>query len=185
MEKRTQTPSTVLYPLPVVLVSCGNGSSANIITLAWAGTLCSDPPTVGLGIRPSRYSFQLIKEEGAFVVNVPRADQTELVDYCGTVSGRDTDKWTDCGFTRQPGTAVDVPLIEECPVNIECSLEKVVELGSHHLFIGKVVAVQADANVLDAKGQLHPMEADPVAYLNGEYRRIGEVLGTFGFSRRG
>ena len=111
MEKRIREPSTVLYPLPVVLVSCGGGSQANIITLAWAGTLCSDPPTIGLGIRPSRHSFGLIKEGGEFVVNLPRAGQVELVDYCGMVSGRDVDKWTECSFTKQAGTEVTVPSI--------------------------------------------------------------------------
>ena len=185
MEKRVQTPSTVLYPLPVVLVSCGSGPGANIITLAWAGTLCSDPPIVGLGIRPSRHSYDLIREGGAFVVNLPSAAQVEQVDFCGLVSGRDTDKWAECGFTRHPGREVDVPAIAECPVNIECSLEKVVELGTHHLFMGEVLAILADVDVLDEDERLHPMEAEPVAYLNGEYRRIGELLGTFGFSKRG
>ena len=183
MEKRIQKPSTVLYPLPVVMVSCGRGAGANIITLAWAGTLCSDPPMVGLGIRPSRHSYELIQEEGAFVVNVPRASQVEWVDYCGTVSGRDTDKWDACGFTRHAATAVDVPAIGECPVNIECSLKKVVPLGAHHLFIGEVVAVQADVDALDERGRLDPTRAEPVAYVNGEYRGLGDLLGTFGCSK--
>lgn len=184
MEKRIQKPSTVLYPLPVVLVSCGSGAGANIITLAWAGTLCSDPPTVGLGIRPSRHSYELIEEEGAFVVNVPRASQVGWVDYCGTVSGRDVNKWDACGFTRHPATEVDVPAIGECPVNIECSLSQVVPLGTHHLFIGEVLAVQTDVDTLDERGRLDPARAEPVAYVSGEYRGLGDLLGTFGCSTR-
>jgi len=184
MEKRITKPSTVLYPLPVVLVSCGNGPTANIITLAWVGTVCSEPPAVGIGIRPSRHSYQLIKEEGAFVVNVPRADQIELVDYCGMVSGRDTDKWDACGFTQQAGVDVDVPVIAECPVNIECSLKEIVPLGSHHLFIGEVTAVQVDVDVLDESERLDPARAEPVAYVGGEYRGLGDLLGTFGCSIR-
>lgn len=184
MEKRVQKPSTALYPLPVVLVSCGKGARANIITLAWAGTICSDPPMVGLGIRPSRHSFELIKEEEAFVVNVPRAGQVQMVDYCGMVSGRDTDKWEACGFTQKAGVDVDVPMIAECPVNIECSLKEIVPLGSHHLFIGEVTAVQVDVDVLDESEWMDPARAEPVAYVGGEYRGLGDLLGTFGCSSR-
>jgi flavin reductase (DIM6/NTAB) family NADH-FMN oxidoreductase RutF len=185
MAKVTRSPTTALYPVPAVVVSCGIGSRANIITLAWVGTLCSNPPMVGLGVRPSRHSHDLIKDVGEFVVNLPTVDQVEWVDYCGMVSGRDEDKWAASGFTPIPGTEVAVPLIAECPVNIECRLEQTLSLGSHDLFIGRVVAVQIDEAVLDDRGRLDVAKASPLAYVNGDYRRVAEMLGTHGFSRRG
>ncbi len=184
MTKISRDPTTALYPLPAVLVSCGVGSRANIITLAWAGTLCSDPPSVGIGVRPSRHSHGLIQNGGEFVVNLPRADQVQWVDYCGTVSGRDEDKWAACEFTRVAGVEVGVPLIAECPVNIECRLAQTLCLGSHDLFIGHVVGVQMDEAVIDDRGRLDVAKAEPLTYLSGEYRRVGELLTTHGFSRR-
>lgn len=184
MTKAVKEPTTVLYPLPAVLVSCGAGEQSNIITLAWAGTLCSAPPQVGIGVRPSRHSHGLIKGVGEFVVNIPTAEQVEFVDYCGTVSGRDEDKWAACDFARASAAEVDVPLIAECPVNMECRLQQTLTLGSHDLFIGEVLAVQIDEDVLDERGRLDVAEIDPFAYLNGEYRRVGELLGTFGYSGR-
>jgi flavin reductase (DIM6/NTAB) family NADH-FMN oxidoreductase RutF len=184
MAKVVRNATTALYPLPAVLVSCGIGSQANIITLAWAGTLCSSPPLVGLGVRPSRHSHELITDVGEFVINLPRADQVRLVDHCGVVSGRDEDKWAVCGFTAIPGAEVAVPLIAECPVNIECRVRQTISLGSHDLFIGEVMSIQMDEGVLDDRGRLEVAQADPFAYLNGDYRRVGELLGTFGFSKR-
>jgi flavin reductase (DIM6/NTAB) family NADH-FMN oxidoreductase RutF len=184
MAKVTRKPGTVLYPVPAVMVSCGAGERANIITLAWVGTLCSEPPLVGIGVRPSRYSHGLIQQVGEFVVNLPAASQARWVDYCGMVSGRDEDKWAACGLTRVPATEVQVPLIAECPVNIECRVQQVLSLGSHDLFIGQVVAVQMDEAVLDGRGRLDLAKAKPFAYLNGEYRQVGELLGTFGYSRQ-
>lgn len=184
MAKITRAPSTALYPVPAVLVSCGVDSRANIITLAWVGTLCSKPPLLGLGVRPSRHSHGLIEEAGEFVVNLPIADQVEWVDYCGTVSGRDEDKWEVCGFTPHSGAEVEVPLIAECPVNLECRLEQTLSIGSHDLFIGQVVAVQMDEAVVDEQGSFDVAKAHPLAYLNGDYHRIGEHLATHGFSKR-
>jgi flavin reductase (DIM6/NTAB) family NADH-FMN oxidoreductase RutF len=184
MAKVTRKPGTVLYPVPVVLVSCGTGAQANIITLAWVGTLCSEPPLVGIGVRPSRHSHGLIKELGEFVVNLPSAEQVKLVDHCGVVSGRDEDKWAACGFTRAPAAEVQVPLVAECPVNIECRLRQTLSLGSHDVFVGEVVAVQMDESVLDEQGHLDLDKAGPYAYLGGEYRRVGERLGTFGYSKK-
>jgi len=184
MSKVTKKPGTVLYPVPAVLVSCGTGDRANIITLAWVGTLCSEPPLVGIGVRPGRHSHGLIEEIGEFVVNLPSAQQLRWVDYCGIVSGRDEDKWVACGFTPALASHVQVPLIAECPVNIECRLHQTLSLGSHDLFIGRVVAIQMDEAVLDERGRLDLAKASPFAYLNGEYREIGERLGTFGYSRK-
>jgi len=182
MVKVTKKPATVLYPVPVVLVSCGTGQRANIITLAWVGTLCSEPPLVGVGVRPSRHSHGLIKEVGEFVVNLPNVEQARWVDYCGIVSGRDEDKWAACGFTQAPATEVQVPVIAECLVNIECRVQQVLSLGSHDLFIGQVVAVQMDESVLDERGRLDLAKARPFAFLNGQYWGMGELLGSFGYS---
>jgi len=182
MTKVIKKPTTALYPVPAVLVSCGVGKQANIITLAWVGTLCSKPPLMGIGVRPSRHSHGLIEKNGEFVINLPRAEQAELVDHCGVVSGRDEDKWAACGFTQAPAAEVQVPLIAECFVNIECRLQQTLSLGSHDLFIGEIVAVQMDEAVLNEKGQLDFTQAKPFAFLIREYRQIGGQLGTFGYS---
>ncbi|MFQ6102370.1 MAG: flavin reductase family protein [Anaerolineae bacterium] len=184
MAKITKRPATVLYPVPAVLVSCGTGAQANVITLAWVGTLCSEPPLVGIGVRPNRYSYGLIKEVGEFVINLPDVDQVKWVDYCGMVSGRDEDKWSACGFTQAPATQVQVPIIAECPVNIECRVQQILSLGSHDLFIGEAVAMQMDEAVLDERGRLDFAKTKPFAFLVGEYRQIGEQLGTFGYSKK-
>ena len=184
MTKIIKKPTTILYPIPAVMVSCGTGSQANIITLAWVGTLCSQPPLVGISVRPSRHSHGLIREAAEFVVNLPDADQVRWVDYCGVVSGRDVDKWAACGFTPAPATEVQTPLIAECPVNIECRVRRTLSLGSHDLFIGEVLAVQVDEAVLDEHGRIDFAKARPFAFLNGEYRQVGELLGRIGYSKK-
>ena len=183
MAKVTKKPTTVLYPLPAVLASCGTGAQANIIALAWVSTLCSKPPMVGIGVRQSRHSYGLIEKTGEFVLNLPNADQVEWVDYCGMVSGRDEDKWAACGFTQAPATEVQAPIIAECPVNIECRVQQILPLGSHNLFIAEVVAVQMNEEVLDERGRLDFSKVEPFAFLVGEYRRVRERLGAFGYSR--
>jgi flavin reductase (DIM6/NTAB) family NADH-FMN oxidoreductase RutF len=125
----------------------------------------------------------LIREIGEFVVNLPSAEQTVWLDYCGVVSGRNVDKWEACGFARAPAVKVRVPVIAQCPVNIECRLRQTLSLGTHDLFIGEVLAVQTDEDVLDRRGAIDFAKAKPMAYLNGEYRRVGDLLGTFGFSK--
>jgi len=185
MTKLVKRPSTALYPLPVVLVTCGSDDQANIITLAWVGTICSDPPAVGVSIRPSRHSHGLISQAGEFVVNIPTADLVAQVDYCGQVSGRDVDKWAACGFTPQPGSAVTAPLIAQCPVNLECKLARTIPLGTHDLFVGEIVAVQLDEAILDDRGHIDYAKAHPFAYLGGQYRGIGELLGQYGDWREG
>jgi len=185
MAKLVKRPSTVLYPVPVVLVTCGSGDQANIITLAWVGTICSDPPAVGTAIRPSRYSYDLIRQAEEFVVNIPTADLVAQVDYCGQVSGRDVDKWAACGFIPEPGTAVATPLIAQCPVNLECKLARIIPLGAHDLFVGEIVAVHLDEAISDDRGRIDYTKARPLAYLGGQYRGIGELLGQFGDWREG
>lgn len=183
MAKVKKAPFTVLYPIPAVLVSCGH-EKPNIITLAWVGTVASTPPQVGISIRPERYSCGLVEETGEFVVNIPTAEQARLVDLCGNVSGRDTDKWAETGLTPGPGLKVKTPIIVQCPVNIECRVRHILNLGSHKLFIGEILAVQVNEEILDESGEIDFEKADPCVYLGGEYWRTGELLGTFGFSTR-
>ncbi len=176
--------TTALYPVPAVLVSCGV-ERPNIITLAWVGTLCSDPPTVGIGVRPGRYSHGLIAASGEFVVNLPRADQVAVVDYCGQVSGREVDKWAACRLTPVNGSKVHTPLIAECPIALECRVAQQVTLGSHDLFIGEVLAVQVDEEIVDAQEGMQYERAQLLTYAGGDYFRLGERLGRFGDWRFG
>lgn len=185
MVKLVKRPSTYLYPVPAVLVTCGAGDQANIITLAWVGTICSDPPMVGISIRPSRHSNGLIRQTEEFVVNIPTADLVAQVDYCGQVSGRDVDKWAACGFTPEPGSAITTPLIAQCPVNLECKLARIIPLGTHDLFVGEIVAVHVDEAILDDRSHVDYTKAQPFAYLGGQYRGIGELLGQYGDWREG
>jgi len=177
--KVIKPPSTALYPVPVVLVSCGI-DRPNLITLAWVGVTCSEPPVIGIGVRPGRFSHSLISEAGEFVVNIPRADQVAIVDYCGNASGRDVDKWAACGLTPVPASQVRVPLVAECPINLECRVIHHLSLGSHDLFLGQVVAVQADDDLLTAEGRLDYGRARPLAYVGGEYRQVGGPVGHHG-----
>jgi flavin reductase (DIM6/NTAB) family NADH-FMN oxidoreductase RutF len=176
--------STALYPVPVVLVSCGV-EKPNIITLAWAGIVCSQPPAVAIAIRPERLSHSLIGSAGEFVVNLPRADQLKIVDYIGHVSGRTVDKWAACRLTPAAAQKIRTPLIAECSVALECRTLQRLPLGTHELFIGEVLAVQADEAVLNSQGQVDYERADLFAYASGDYFRLGEKLGTFGDWRAG
>ena len=171
--------STALFPLPAVLVSCGH-ERPNIITLAWVGTVCSDPPAVGIGVRPERFSHSLLVKTGEVVVNLPRAGQVSIVDYCGHASGRDVDKWAACGLTQAPASKVGVPLIAECPVALECRVTHQLTLGTHDLFVGEVLAVQADEEVLDEHGRLDQERAQAFAFVRGYYYELGGLLGRFG-----
>lgn len=181
--KIQRRPATVLMPVPAVLVSVADGpKKANIITLAWAGTVCSAPPMVGIAVRQSRYSYELLQRTHDFVVNVPRASQVEQVDFCGNASGRDVDKFKACKFHKERATRVTSPLIRECPVNLECVTRHRLSLGAHDLFIGEIVAVHCDEEVVDSRGRLIPAKVDPLAYLHGEFWTVGEKIGTYGYS---
>lgn len=183
MAKRILNGSTALYPVPAALITCADGNGQqNIVTLAWVGTVCSDPPLVAIGINPKRHSHQLIKDSGEFVVNLPRASQVHETDYCGTRSGRDIDKFEGTGFTTAPASQVKAPLIAECPVALECKVRQTLSLGSHDVFIGEVVAVQADEDVLVGQ-RLDPGRLSPLAYVAGTYWTLGEPVGSHGVSR--
>ena len=173
----------MLYPVPAVMVSVAEKEGkSNIITVAWAGTVCTNPPMLTISVRPERYSYHMIKETGEFVVNLTTEDLAFATDYCGVKSGRDTDKWRDMKLTREPASKVSVPLIKESPVNLECKVVRVDELGSHHMFLAEVVAVNVDEKYMDERDTFHLSKAKPLAYSHGRYYGLGELLGTFGYS---
>ena len=176
--------STALYPVPAVVVSCGL-DQPNLITLAWVGTVCSEPPAVSIAVRPERYSYNLLVEAGEFVVNLPGAGQVNIVDHCGSVSGRDVDKWAACNLTPAPANKIRTPLIAECPVALECRVSHQLTLGVHDLFIGEVLAVQVDENALGDQGKLDYRQMQLLSFAGGYYFRSGDLLGRFGDWRRG
>ncbi len=184
-EKTFHEPDTSLFPVPAVMVSCASkdGKRSNIITLAWVGILSSDPPIIGIAIRPSRFSYGLISETGEFAVNLPSEDQTRAMDLCGRITGKDTDKFAEAGLTAIKANKIKAPLIKECPVNLECKVVKVLKdfSKSHHLFLGEVVAVAMNG---DLKGKLDIGKIKPVAFCAGKYFGIGQLLGSIGFSRK-
>ena len=186
IRKTSWKPGNMLSPVPVVLVSCGGtkGWKPNLITIAWTGSVCSDPPMLSIAVRPERYSHAVIKTTGEFVVNVPSADQAKATDWCGVVSGRDVDKFAGAGLTPAAGRKVACPLVLECPLNIECRVRKSLELGSHTLFLAEVVAVQVSSQLVDARGRLNLQKASLIAFAHGHYFALGRHLGHFGFSVR-
>lgn len=186
IQKESWKPGTVLAPLPPVLLSCGSRGEgeANIITIAWAGTVCSDPPMVSFSIRPERHSFAIIEKTRECVINIPPASEAKHVDWCGMVSGRDVDKFEHTGFTQGKSTHLRCPHIIECPINIECRVRKTMSLGSHVLFIAEVVAVQVSKRHIDANGRLDIEDCALLAYAIGNYYRLGPLIDHFGFSVR-
>jgi len=183
--KIRKKPFTALFPCPVVLVTCvDTAGEPNIITLAWAGTVCSEPPMVGLGIRPTRHSHKLIENSKEFVVNIPPAKILNETDYCGVTSGKDLDKFSKTGLTPEQADKVKAPLIRECPVNMECILKNRIPLGAHDLFLGEIVQVHIDQNILDEKGNINFTKAGPFVYNVGEYWSIHKKIGTYGFSKQ-
>lgn len=185
MGKRILKLDTALYPTPAVLVtSAGPDGKPNVMTVAWTGILCSDPPYVSISIRKSRYSYGLVKESGEFVINLTAEDLVRDLDYCGIASGRDEDKFANAGLTLLPASVVKAPLIAEAKVHLECKVRQIIQLGSHHVFVSEVVATQADESVLDSRGRLDASKLHPVAYINHEYWGIGGQLGKFGFTKK-
>ena len=185
IRKRRLKPGTVLSPTPAVLVTVqGSDGKSNIITLAWVGIVCSDPPMMSISIRPSRHSHQLVEESGAFVINIPTEKLVRETDYCGVVSGRKEDKFEGAGLTPVPAEKVNAPLILECPVNIECEVRRTLRLGAHDMYIGEVVAVHADEAVM-RDGKLDIAAIRPFVYCPGDaqYWNLGTVIGSYGFTK--
>lgn len=185
MPKLVWKPSTLLYPVPVLMVSCqGKGGKPNIITVAWAGTVCSDPPMLSIAVQPRRFSYQLLKETGEFVANLPTERLAFAVDFCGVRSGREVDKFAHLKLTPEKASVVGVPMIKECPVNIECRVRQTLPLGSHELFLAEVVAINVDEGLVQETGRLDLGKARLLAYVHGHYYGMGKPLGHFGFSVR-
>lgn len=184
MSKQQWKPGNLLYPLPAVMVSCaGHSTRANIITVAWTGTVCTNPPLCYISVRPERHSYRLIRETGEFVVNLTTRRLARQTDWCGVRSGREFDKFKETGLTALPAEHLQyAPLIAECPVNIECRVMEVKELGSHHMFLAQVLGVSVEESLLAADGRFRLNEARPLVYSHGQYFDLGEQLGHFGYS---
>lgn len=183
MEKQEWKPGNMLYPLPAVMVSCADAEGkTNILTVAWTGTVCTNPPMLSISVRPERYSCHMIQETGEFVVNLTTEALVRAADLCGVKSGRDVDKWKEAGLTPVPARRVKSPLIGESPVNLECRVEKELALGSHIMFVARVVSVSVDEAYMDEKGSFHLDLAKPVCYSHGTYFSLGRETGKFGFS---
>lgn len=185
-KKRRQVwrPGNMLYPLPAVLVSTADlKRNANILTVAWTGTICSDPAMLYISVRPERYSYHMLKETGEFAVNLTTEKLAYAADWCGVKSGRDVDKWKELNLTR--GKAKELtyaPVILESPVNIECKVTEIKELGSHHMFLAEVAAVQVDESYMKKNGKFELNSTGLLAYSHGEYRSLGKEIGRFGWS---
>jgi flavin reductase (DIM6/NTAB) family NADH-FMN oxidoreductase RutF len=187
MKKRLIKPSTFLAPVPAAMVTCQDkGGRPNIITIAWAGVICSGPPMVSISIRPSRYSHGIIKGSGEFVVNIPSVDLVRQTDICGIISGKDKDKFSETGLTAVPADQISAPLIKECPVSLECRVTEIVPLGVHDMFIGEIVAAHVAEEAYDEDGNIRMEIINPLGYspIDRSYRAIGDALGSYGYSRK-
>ena len=181
--KEIWKPGNMLYPLPAVMVSVTDGQgNDNIITVAWTGTICTNPPMVYISVRPSRYSYKMLKKTGEFVINLTTEELAFATDYCGVRSGRDVDKFKEAHLTKEPAQFVKAPMIKESPVSIECRVTEVKELGSHHMFLAEVLAVHVQQEYIDKNNKFQLNKAKPIVYSHGEYLGTGKSLGTFGYS---
>lgn len=175
----------MIYPLPAVLVSCGAvPDEYNLLTVAWTGTVCSDPVMCYISVRPERHSYDIIRRTGEFVINLTTEELARATDWCGVRSGRDYDKFREMGLTPGPASVVAAPTVAEAPLSIECRVKQILPLGSHDMFLAEVVNVQADERYLDVDGRFDLERARPLVYSHGEYFRLGEAIGRFGWSVR-
>jgi len=174
----------MIYPLPAVMVTCGSvPEEYNIMTVSWTGTICTDPPMCYISVRPSRHSYGIIKKYGEYVINITTKALAYATDWCGVKSGAEYNKFTEMGLTPVSGKIVKAPLIKESPVNIECIVKEIKELGSHHMFISEVVAVNAEKSLYDVKtGVFRLYAAEPIFYSHGKYYETGKFIGKFGYS---
>ena len=184
MAKQFWKGSTLLAPVPAALVTCGTIEQPNVLTIGWTGIVCTRPPMTYISVRPERHSHDIIKESGEFVINLTTSAMCRETDFCGVKSGKNTDKLSACGFHTVPASQVSAPLIEECPVSLECRVTEAKELGSHTMFLAEIVAVAADEKFIDSKGKLNLQQCGLAAYAHGEYFALGRKLGDFGFSVR-
>lgn len=184
MGKQNWRPGTMIYPIPAVMVSCGSTEQEhNIITIAWTGTICSDPAMCYISVRKNRHSYDIIKKNMEFAINLTTKELAKATDWCGVRSGSKYNKFKEMKLTPAPSLKISAPIIEESPLSIECKVKNIVELGSHDMFIAEVVNVQADERYLNAEtGEFSLAKANPLAYSHGHYFQLGELIGKFGFS---
>ena len=183
MAKQTWKPGNMIYPIPAVMVSVTDGKGQDdIITVAWTGTICTNPPMAYISVRPERHSYHMIKETGEFVINLTTEKLAKATDFCGVRSGRDVDKFKETGLTREKADIVSAPMIQESPVSIECKVKEIKELGSHHMFLADVVGVTVDDSYMNEKGKFELNQSGLVTYSHGEYFLLGKKLGSFGYS---
>ncbi len=183
MAKQTWRPGTMVYPAPAAMVSVADkDGNTDIITAAWTGNICSDPAMAYVSVRPERFSYHMIEETQCFVINLTTKSLAKATDYCGVRSGRDVDKWKETGLTKEPADHIPAPMIKESPVNIECQVVNYLDLGTHTMFIGKVLAVHVDEAYMDKKGKFDLTSTGLMAYAHGEYLELGKRIGTFGYS---
>jgi flavin reductase (DIM6/NTAB) family NADH-FMN oxidoreductase RutF len=184
MSKVLWKPGTMIYPLPAVMVSCGiSPEEYNIITISWTGTICTDPAMCYISVRPGRHSYNIIKKNGEYVINLTTKSLAFATDWCGVKSGKEYRKFEEMKLTPYPASKISTPLIKESPVNIECIVKEIKELGSHHMFISEIVAVNADEKYIDQKTGLFRLnESVPICYSHGKYYETGELIGKFGYS---
>ena len=177
-------PGTMIYPVPAVLVSCGETESEfNLLTIAWTGTVNSTPPMCYISVRPERHSYPILKRTGEFVINLTTIEMTKKVDWCGVRSGRDHNKFQEMNLTPGPSKLIKAPIVMESPVNIECRVNDIRELGSHHMFIADVVNIQVNEKLINAdSGKLNILDSGLIAYVHGNYCVMGKRIGTFGYS---
>lgn len=173
---------TLLAPLPAVMVSCGTLEKANVLTVAWTGIINTKPPMTYISVRPTRHSYEIIKESGEFVINLTASKMVRETDFCGVKSGKDMDKIKKCGLHLAAASAVKAPVIEESPLALECRVTEIKPLGSHDMFIAEILAVNADGRYIDSKGKINLNQAGLMAYSHGEYFALGRKLGSFGYS---
>lgn len=185
MAKISWKPGNMVYPLPAVMVTVrGKDKKDNIITIAWTGTVCTNPPMLYISVRKERYSYDLLKEAGEFVVNLTTESLVKATDYCGVRSGSKVDKFKETNLTKEEAQVVDCAMIKESPVNIECRIKEIVPLGSHDMFLADVVNVNVDDEYMGEDGRFHLDKAHPLVYSHGTYYKTGKELGTFGYSVR-
>ncbi len=184
MGKINWRPGTMIYPLPAVLVSCGETPDEyNMFTVAWTGTICSDPVMCYISVRPSRHSYEIIKRTGEFVINLTTEEMARATDWAGCRSGAKFNKWEETGLTPAPASIVKAPIIEQAPISIECRVKDIIDLGVHHMFIAEVLNVVADDRYMDAEtGAFSLKAADPICYVHGHYFKLGDPIGKFGWS---
>ena len=173
---------TLLAPLPAVMVSCGTLENANVMTAAWTGIVCTHPAMTYISVRPSRYSYDIIKETGEFVINLTSSKMVRETDFCGVKSGRDINKIKKCGLHLEPGNKVKSPIIAESPLALECKVTEIRPLGSHDMFLAEILSVNVDGRYIDSKGKINLQQAGLMAYSHGEYFSLGRKLGSFGYS---